>query len=303
MPELVLNTSEKKSVDGLCKEILSSIVRPLPASLYHYTTGAGLLGILGDAEIRATNIAYLNDSTEYLHSIDLLITAGRHFDGQVPDEQQDLLSKLWYRLSTLDRREPPAVYVACFSEARDQLSQWRGYGGGESGFCLQFDGPGIARLSAGLLLPCIYELEAQYRLVREVVERLLNIFADHAPSHAPGDRGAFADALLDYALWNLSFLAPAFKHEAFHEEREWRLVLNTPDTSRIHFVAKRTMISGYIPILLKTPDTGGMMPLTGVMVGPSPSAHLSKAAVRARSQQLGYQQLTVTESAAPFRTT
>ena len=35
-------------------------------SLYHYTTGPGLLGILESQQLHATNIAYLNDSEEFV---------------------------------------------------------------------------------------------------------------------------------------------------------------------------------------------------------------------------------------------
>lgn len=39
--------------------------------LYHYTTQAGLLGILGSKSIWCTNTLFLNDPTEFSHAIDL----------------------------------------------------------------------------------------------------------------------------------------------------------------------------------------------------------------------------------------
>ena len=45
-------------------ELLS---RKPPEVLYHYTTQAGLIGIIRGAEIWATHTQYLNDRREYIH--------------------------------------------------------------------------------------------------------------------------------------------------------------------------------------------------------------------------------------------
>jgi len=43
-----------------------------PATLYHYTSQKGLLGIIGQGEIWATDILYLNDTMEYRYAVNLL---------------------------------------------------------------------------------------------------------------------------------------------------------------------------------------------------------------------------------------
>jgi hypothetical protein len=40
-----------------------------PQSLYHYTDGEGLLGILTSRSLHATHSSFLNDQTELLHSL------------------------------------------------------------------------------------------------------------------------------------------------------------------------------------------------------------------------------------------
>jgi hypothetical protein len=40
------------------------ILKPVPAEIFHYTTAEGLIGIFDSGEIRATQAACLNDSTE-----------------------------------------------------------------------------------------------------------------------------------------------------------------------------------------------------------------------------------------------
>jgi hypothetical protein len=41
------------------------MVQPPPETLYHYTTQDGLLGIIQSRSLWATNVSYMNDSTEF----------------------------------------------------------------------------------------------------------------------------------------------------------------------------------------------------------------------------------------------
>ena len=47
----------------------------LPATVWHYTTGQGLLAILEDKSLWATQIACLNDTSEYGYGSDILFEA------------------------------------------------------------------------------------------------------------------------------------------------------------------------------------------------------------------------------------
>jgi len=46
----------------------------IPKHLYHYTSQKGLLGILQSKKLWMTNILYLNDSSEFLYTVDLVKT-------------------------------------------------------------------------------------------------------------------------------------------------------------------------------------------------------------------------------------
>ena len=41
-------------------------------TLYHYTSVSGLLGIVNSGVLRASDIRYMNDSTELRHTLDLM---------------------------------------------------------------------------------------------------------------------------------------------------------------------------------------------------------------------------------------
>lgn len=50
-----------------------------PDTLYHYTSIHGLEGIIDDGKIRATNIFYLNDQSEFYHPLEFIINTLKQF--------------------------------------------------------------------------------------------------------------------------------------------------------------------------------------------------------------------------------
>jgi hypothetical protein len=75
----------------------------LPKHLYHYTSQKGLLGILEHDNLWMTNILYLNDSSEFKHTLDLVKTEleiwGHHTNYQAMNEN-------CYRYKILRRLQP-----------------------------------------------------------------------------------------------------------------------------------------------------------------------------------------------------
>src|SRR3954469_8344806 len=95
---------------------------PPPTTLFHYTTAAGLHGILSSGRIWATDLEYLNDSRELRYGLDLLRDAMlAHQAGKWSREVDFILGF---------RDVPPArrMMVTCYCEDGDLLGQWRGYG-------------------------------------------------------------------------------------------------------------------------------------------------------------------------------
>jgi hypothetical protein len=117
--------------------------RELPAELWHYTDANGLIGILKNGQIWATQVTCLNDTLEQRHFGDLVHEAVKACRKQNTDP---LLEPL-FRIAdeALETRDFTATgqFVACFSEAEDDLGQWRGYGGGECGYAIGFQSQGI----------------------------------------------------------------------------------------------------------------------------------------------------------------
>src|SRR5687768_16519179 len=102
-----------------------------PAALYHYTTAAGLLGIVSSHHLRGTNYSFMNDASEFTYGVELAL---KRFDAESRKnrEQKDEISLLVGVAGEVWMKRQASLsetYVTCFTEARDDLNQWRGYGG------------------------------------------------------------------------------------------------------------------------------------------------------------------------------
>ena len=103
----------------------SRVHRPLFLNkyVYHYTTLDALQKIVESQELWLTDYAYLNDSSEVHHGLNLAKEAlSTQLASLTRDERQ-----IFEALFKLQTENQPRICVACFSFERDSLSQWRGY--------------------------------------------------------------------------------------------------------------------------------------------------------------------------------
>lgn len=125
----------------------------LPEKLYHYTTAAGLHGILESHTLWATHAAHLNDSQEMLTGVQVVLqglAVQRAWATLMKGFTRDtMLKKMatgmaidWLAEHIQNRaqflRQNFGPFVTCLSREGDQLSQWRGYGRG-GGYAIRFD--------------------------------------------------------------------------------------------------------------------------------------------------------------------
>jgi len=266
--------------------------------LCHYTSQRGLIGILHDRAMWATDANYLNDSQEVIYAVNL---AQKFFRNRTDKnlrfdmDMRNILDQTQRLAGTLP------VYVASFSEEPDLLSQWRGYCSEGSGFSLSVSADRMvtmARTEKWDFYKCIYEEERQINLLEQLLEEAKN--NDSSVAKAFPTQVAFGLLLL--------YFGTVFKHPAFKEESEWRAIKRTGGTP---FVPP-----GETPVPLKIrPGTSTLVPyipfpltakdepleLAGLVVGPTPHQVL---AVRAAKNLLNEKGVICPEPRAseiPFR--
>ena len=211
--------------------------------LYHYTSPKSLVSIVDSQKIYATNIRYLNDASEYIFTRQLFVSRIAQF---VEDASEDeivlFLEYLQSHFSTVSSHDGD-YYVVSFSTAGDVLSQWRGYCPPEGGYSVGFsfkDLTAAAKKKISLfpnswrLVKCEYDGETQFRTVDNVIRESVEAF-QHFDRESRGELSqylrkdietvpAILNGLVHDLLRAVGELAPVFKHQAFADEEEWRLV-------------------------------------------------------------------------------
>ena len=275
-----------------------------PAKLFHYTDASGLLGIVTRNELWASNAAFLNDATEllYIQGVleDVLAELETEYDDAVVGGFLALMSGVFDRLYS----QGMEVFVACFCEGRDLLSQWRGYPSSDGGYAIGFRDASLT--AAGFLLPVIYDEKTQ----REVLRSLLTAQCDLLPKIAgepPGYQDKCLALSVQIGMWSLADCAFAFKHPKFAEEAEWRLVRVTMgDREPPVGIAPMFRVRGrgllpYTTFALTTTDAN--KPISEIVVGPSRHPDLAEGAARRLLGSSGYGMADgiVTRSEIPLR--
>lgn len=197
------------------KEILD---RQPPDVLYHYTTEAGLLGIVSSKEIWASHTQYLNDVREFRHAIEIVV---EELSNMKPEpHHREHISLLGEMEEAISGIESINVCVCSFSAAGDVLSQWRAYGSGASGFSIGFSGTFLRAVSEEIgfwLVPVLYSESEQRELVRTLLQDVLTEnLANSSRLEGDEDTPPQGGNLVAY----LNRYAPILKHRSFSEEQE-----------------------------------------------------------------------------------
>jgi hypothetical protein len=270
-----------------------SLLKMPPSVLYHYTTQAGLLGILDKREIWATHTQYLNDRQEFRYALAIFREELEALALQNSDiEQVRCIQEM--REVVQDELSGTNVCVASFSEESDSLSQWRGYAG-NAGFAIGFEGEYLASLTAkdhAYLAPCIYESDRQRTVVQALLQEVIeqNLSPQRLNQRPGGNLSAY-----------LLRFAPLLKHRSFGGEREWRII-TTPHSCGIPRFCFRPGTSTLTPYYrFPLAEEGIPFRVSRVIVGPTPHEREARASVGSLLVRLGLNEVAVTNSEVPYR--
>jgi hypothetical protein len=290
-----------------------------PELLYHYTTLDGLLGILKDEVLWAAGIPYLNDTSEFKAGsgavFDLMQTEimscsdidpatddlSKIFNAKFDDAK---VASVMNRYTPLIRQSAASVYAASFSaeETGDDLSQWRAYGGQDSGVSLGFEplhlremgrqflnnNPGWVGADTDPLAKCEYYKDRNFPqtdpAIHDAVKRIMELNDD-------------SSKVLSFARYSATL-----KHEKFRAEGEWRIVLvwggaGVPDA--VKFRRVRSLVVPYICIPLKLDNRP--IEIVRIVVGPTPHKTEARQSIEMLLKRYDVQYREIVESRVPYR--
>ena len=259
-------------------------------TIYHYTDPNGLIGIVSEGQLWATDIRYLNDSSEIRHTEEV----HKRFLNEVYAGQPEGSTRRQLASAALGGRSSLQdfidTYVVCFSAVDELLSQWNTYGARGSGFSIGFD---RKKITEAILPPTPkpaktwdeVEIPPQVRLVkvtyseeqqRKEFQRVFDAYHDGALTTASSQEEIkkCARAIVDIAANSASY----FKHHCFEAEQEWRIVITTlPGRSNVQFRSSARTVIPYVKIPL---EKKGLLPITSVRIGPTLNQELSERSVK-----------------------
>jgi Protein of unknown function (DUF2971) len=288
----------------LAKAILS---QKAPNTLYHYTTQAGLIAILKSKALWASKMQYLNDASEFHHSL----TIGKEVLAKRPRETTDnlLLNGIERALNLLAWTH---IFVGSLSNAGDLLSQWRGYCPDGNGFCIGFN---VEQLRNALttqafqLAPCVYDEGHKKELVSELIDDAFSFSKDSSeelfsPRLNPGLAKLSKSLGPQVSLFVREFLAfgALLKHDSFSEEKEWRILCGVIPHTHSDFRIRpgKSMLIPYREISLVGSDD--LLHIDEIIVGPTPHADLAKQSAQNLVDSLkGLKKTKVRSSRIPYR--
>lgn len=253
-------------------DLLADMEPPPNGVLYHYTTAAGLTGIVKSGPcLQATCHRFVNDAGEIRFGFEIALDVLASVDRLA----EKVITAATARINKMRTEDS---YLACLSSEHDVLSQWRNYADNCAGYCIGFRtktraeayGDSDDNLWTSNLYQCIYDrdllrehLDARYRRKIELSKTddfKRRIAASRSKLDEPKRRiEALALDLADVA-WRYAHIA---KHEHFREEKEWRYVVGAPQSHLSYRMTKRGL-AAYL-------DTQ-TLELAEVWIGPSARA-------------------------------
>jgi Protein of unknown function (DUF2971) len=238
--------------------------------LYHYCSLDTFQKIVTTGKLWASELHYLNDSSEIGTFCDAANIVANEMIVQNPNNE--LLRQFvdWIKLR---RDTGPLIFASSLSKDGNLLSQWRAYclsGAGISIGFLRADLEVAASLQGYSLINCSYDFGDASDSAREFLKKLLNYSDNPIDSAASHPTQKFHKTFYHFEEQFFT-RAAVHKHYAFSEEAECRLVSkihNNYVEPDIRFRASNTTLVPYQEFALPR-NSDGTLRVANVYIGPT----------------------------------
>lgn len=194
--------------------------------LYHYTTPVGLKGILETQKIWGTESSYLNDAQEIKYGVGFVT----NYLSEIRTRESGLTAQLaGLAMEKLCADVDTEIYLACFCERGDLLSQWKGYTNFGGGYSIGFKASDLFRTKRkspfyGISIRrVVYDKKTQAEMIDSEIKAVCEIACNLISEYSE-----YSNYIIEHAsrhlAHDLTVLLMQFKANAFQEEQEWRAI-------------------------------------------------------------------------------
>lgn len=261
-----------------------------PEHVYHYTTIEGVLGICKSQKIWATDLSYMNDTSEYVYASRIIEEVTQAYTASQP--RFGAYRNCCHR-TPLDLGL--RVYAASFCEEKDLLSQWRAYANHGTGYAIEFSWLKIRdKFPQNRIGRVEYSDGTQNEILRQILNSLGgDLLVDGAAqdAHFANVAAGLANALLTVRAF--------LKSPTFREEKEWRIIaFDGTDTREELYRTSGNMLVPYCALPLGNPDE---LPITKIVIGPSLNPRAAECSLRRFLDSIGLKNVAIEVSPIPLR--
>jgi hypothetical protein len=270
--------------------------------LWHYTTSAGLIGIVESGSIFATQLSCLNDSNEsryFLKRFRIALTEQLEI---ISDDAVSKFVKKCIELLQDDDATPISAdlpyFVTCFTPLEDDVSHWRSYGGA-GGFAIGVKTKDLFGPESSLIGRVNYDSQVHAAIVKEAAQKTVEFYRE-------GQQLVITDwDDLFLKVWNfaLTQLTPFVKDPWFAAEKEVRFVhyLLESEIPKLKVLPRQAMISQHLSMRFGESGEKSRFPIAKVIVGPGRNRHISRRSVDTLLRIHGYPNNLVVTSKWPYQ--
>lgn len=277
------------------------------AELYHYTTGAGLLGMLKDYDAKtnpnltmwATHCHFLNDRSEFLQGEELCRKAICEYEEEqgipIAERVENIIENPSIRKFDRMHYEGGATYPSLIHEgypylfslsrAKDSLPMWGLYAKNGNGIAIVFDEEALQREFRGQ--DCFYCQKDNTLPLKATIAKL---YVDDIQLSREANR------LTTILVLNLIYrkVGSYIKHKSFEFEQEFRVVAT--ESTHILFREKAGLIVPYVE--QKIP----VKYIKGIIVGPTADFDRMKEALSILliNKNVNVRKIDIIQSEVPY---
>ena len=273
--------------------------------LYHYTTVEGLLGIITSNVIFATSYPFLNDSSEIVYGRRICKKILNEKLDKIYDDRAKILYEECLRLIDMNHFR---IYITCFCEKGNLLSQWRGYAKNGLGFSLGLSAKALLSENRRKPYNLIKVKKVEYNVCkqRRIITRLLRKAEEYIKTEDIQSEKEIKE-IAKIVHKKIEECIVFFKDPAFEEEREWRAIYYEKEEGIIKtkYRAKADRIVDYKEFVLSPKEddpSKEKLPICEIICGPSIDNPATKEVIKKLLKDNNFEKkVEIKNSTIPFK--
>lgn len=283
-------------------------------TLYHYTSDIGLLGIISSNRLHATSALFLNDSNEIQYGLKLIQEILSDIARMEKKSLATFIAEAIVSRKNIFTSKDDVfdTYIACFSEHKDMLSQWKGFSNQGSGYSIGFDSTQLKHnyrsesFDAVPIRKVVYSFNKQEDIVLEEINKCMRL-AEKYKIELNKDQNSL-NKIIDMLCFNLVKISTCFKGAAFSEEAEWRAVFTLSrifpqETVKIKYKTNESIIP-YLELDLSpkhSTSPSEKLPINEIVIGPKVDYESNKLSITKLLNQNGFNNVLISKSGINLR--